>query len=133
MNAEQAIKIIECFFRENDNKCANGECDFANPMCQYDREAAFDLALAALRAQQEKENPLSLEQLREIAKDESVVWIAQDGDDDLCGDGWAKPDFEYAEKGKVNIWWPGSEVEDEPLIENYGKTWLAYAREPKEG
>lgn len=54
MNTEQAIKIIECFFRESDNKCANGECDFASPMCQYDRESAFEIALSALREQAER-------------------------------------------------------------------------------
>lgn len=55
MNIEQAIKIIECFFRESDNKCANGECDFASPMRQYDREAAFEIALSALREKAERE------------------------------------------------------------------------------
>lgn len=55
MNIEQAIKIIECFFRESDNKCANGECDFASPMCQYDREAAFEIALEALREKAERD------------------------------------------------------------------------------
>lgn len=69
MNTEQAIEIIECFFRESDNKCANGECDLANPMCQYDREAAFEIALSALREKAEREHPqpLTLEQLKERA------------------------------------------------------------------
>jgi len=56
MNIEQAIEIIECFFRESDNKCANRECDLANPMCQYEREAAFEIALSALREKQDHEN-----------------------------------------------------------------------------
>ena len=67
MNIKEAIEIIECFFRESDNKCANRECDLANPMCQYEREAAFEIALSALREKAERENPkpLTLEELKE--------------------------------------------------------------------
>lgn len=125
MNTEQAIEIIECFFRESDNKCANGECDFASPMCQYDREAAFEIALSALREKAERENPkpLTLEQLKErVGK---PVWIQKEhyGEYKVF-----KKHHDSLNKYGKRYWFADKEI----LFEcHYGETWLAYDHEPK--
>lgn len=121
MNIKEAIEIIECFFRESDNKCANGECDFASPMCQYDREAAFEIALSALREKAERENPkpLTLEELKErVEKPVYIMW---------------RPDenWRFAESGWVVVELDGEFI-DGYSFKNYGQTWLAYDHEPKE-
>lgn len=81
--------------------------------------------------------PLTLEELS-LCND--PVWIKRIADENLCDDGWAiveGPRCLTWHNGipvswGIRVWWPGSEVEDYPKYENYGKTWLAYRR-PKEG
>ena len=81
--------------------------------------------------------PLTLEELS-LCND--PVWIRRIGDGDLSGDGWAIVEGprcltwhnRIPVSWEILVWWPGSEVEDCPKYENYGKTWLAYRR-PKEG
>ena len=80
--------------------------------------------------------PLTLEELS-LCND--PVWIKRIGDEDLSGDGWVIVEGprcltwhnRIPVSWEILVWWPGSEVEDCPKYENYGKTWFAYRR-PKE-
>lgn len=80
--------------------------------------------------------PLTLEELS-LCND--PVWIKRIGDEDLSGDGWAIVEGprcltwhnRIPVSWEIQVWWPGSEVEDCPKYENYNKTWTAYRR-PKE-
>ena len=80
--------------------------------------------------------PLTLE---ELSLFNAPVWIKRIGDEDLSDDGWAIVEGprcltwhnRIPVSWEIRVWWPGSEVEDFPKYENYGKTWLAYRR-PKE-
>lgn len=80
--------------------------------------------------------PLTLEELS-LCNDS--VWIKRITGEDLSDDGWAiveGPRCLTWRDGipvswEIRVWWPGSEVEDYPKYENYGKTWLVYRR-PKE-
>lgn len=80
--------------------------------------------------------PLTLEELS-LCND--PVWIKRIGDEDLCDDGWAiveGPRCLTWHNGipvswGIRVWWPGSEMEDEPKYENYGKTWISYRRQPE--
>lgn len=81
--------------------------------------------------------PLTLEDLS-LCND--PVWIKRMDDEDLSDDGWAiveGPRCLTWRSGipvswEILVWWPGSEVEDCPKYEKYGKTWLAYRRPPEE-
>lgn len=77
-------------------------------------------------------NPLTLDELRKM--DGQPVWIKQLKDLSVCDIGWALmdicPDQEKKPYG-IRVWWPGSEVADEPSEEDYGKTWIAYRRPPE--
>lgn len=81
--------------------------------------------------------PLTLEELS-LCND--PVWIKRNADRNLSDDGWAIVEGPRCLTWRdgipvswgIRVWWPGSEVEDYPKYENYGKTWLAYRR-PKEG
>ena len=81
--------------------------------------------------------PLTLEELS-LCND--PVWIKRIADRNLSGDGWViveGPRCLTWRDGipvswEIRVWWPGSEVEDYPKYENYGKTWLAYRRPPEE-
>lgn len=81
-------------------------------------------------------DPLTLEELS-LCND--PVWIKRIADENLSDDGWAiveGPRCLTWRNGvpvswEIIVWWPGSEVEDCPKHEDYGKTWLAYRR-PKE-
>ena len=82
--------------------------------------------------------PLTLEELS-LCND--PVWIKRNADRNLSDDGWAiveGPRCLTWRDGipvswEIRVWWPGSEVEDYPKYENYGKTWLAYRRPPEGG
>ena len=76
---------------------------------------ALNLAIAALRAQEQNE-PLTLEQV----KARKWVWI--DNDTARRNQGWAKvfAMYDLANLEAVSY-----------SFANYGKTWLAYAHEPK--
>ena len=81
--------------------------------------------------------PLTLEELS-LCND--PVWIKRIAGEDLSSDGWAIVEGPICLTWRnripvswgIKVWWPGSEVEDYPKYENYGKTWLAY-RHPPEG
>lgn len=80
--------------------------------------------------------PLTLEELS-LCND--PVWIKRIADKNLCDDGWAIVEGPICLTWRdgipvswgIRVWWPGSEMEDEPKYEDYGKTWLAYRRPPE--
>lgn len=118
MTYEDAIKTLEV---------AIAEVEWEYPM-EY--AAALDMAIKALQAQQEaeKNEPLTLDERREMRY--GWVWIISD-DPDLTVSGWAY----VSETGAITIWEykPDSIVGNVQLEwEDYGKTWLAYRRPPKE-
>ena len=79
----------------------------------------------------EPNEPLTLEQLREM--DGEPVWVKQLKGLSVCDTGWAVVEFRLApdvKHDKIRVWWPGSEDEDTPSEDDYGKTWLAYRRPP---
>lgn len=93
---------------------------------------ACELAAAALRAQAEAErnDPLTLEELREMGGE--PVWISGGKDDDIIVNAYGAVDFKYYNPENPVIWWIGGELESVPNIENYGKTWMAYRRKKEE-
>ena len=122
MKIEDAIKTLE-FYNFPAAKITEHE----------DAVAAAELAISALRAQAERENPkpLTLEQLKE--RDGNPVWTVTNG---VYGSGgWelikftivcACPWHEIIECVRLDEEQYGCE------ISTYGKTWLAYDHEPKE-
>lgn len=122
MTTEEAIKTIET---------AIAEIEWEYPM---DYAAAFDMALAALRAQaeEEKNEPLTLEELRELGGES--VWVKvidhnmfADKADDF--DGWG-----LTRKSWVRVWDEARAdlVHVDYDLEDYGKAWIAYRRKPEE-
>ena len=119
---------IDCFaMQEDGNLILIDDCgNFA-----YPPEKRFKVVL-----EKEPNEPLTLEELS-LCND--PVWIKRIGDKDLCDDGWAiveGPRCLTWHNGVpvswgIRVWWPGSEVEDCPKYELYGKTWFAYRRPPE--
>ena len=80
--------------------------------------------------------PLTLEELS-LCND--PVWIKRLAGGDLSDDGWAIVEGprcltwhnRIPVSWEILVLWPGSEEEDYPKYENYGKTWLAYRRPPE--
>ena len=90
---------------------------------------ALDMAIAALSPPNE---PLTLEELREM--DGEPVWVKQLKGLSVRDTDWAVVEFRLApdvKHDKIRVWWPGSEDEDTPSEDDYGKTWLAYRRPPE--
>ena len=76
--------------------------------------------------------PLTIEQLREM--DGEPVWVKQLKGLSVCDTDWAVVEFRLepdVKHDKIRVWWPGSEDEDTPSEDDYGKTWLAYRRPPE--
>ena len=76
--------------------------------------------------------PLTLEQLREMNGE--PVWVKQLKGLSVCDTDWAVVDFWLEPDVKhyeIRVWWPGSEYEDTPSEDDYGKTWIAYRRPPE--
>lgn len=115
MEIKEAIKTIEV---------AMAEVEWNYPM---DYATAFEMAIAALRAQQELEEnePLTLDELREIAESEAGahIWVK-----DLV-DGFVTAAIDVFPGKVVAVW---TCTNDYCIEEDYGKTWLAYRRKPKE-
>lgn len=105
---------------------------------QYTRMAVFGImqSMPTVDYQKTPNEPLTLE---ELSLFNAPVWIRRIGDADLSGDGWAIVEGprcltwhnRIPVSWEILVWWPGSEVEDCPKYENYGKTWLAYRRPPE--
>ena len=104
----------------------------------YTRMAVFGLmqSMPTVDYQEEPNEPLTLEELS-LCND--PVWIKRLADRNLSDDGWAiveGPRCLTWRDGipvswEILVLWPGSEEEDYPKYENYGKTWLAYRRPPE--
>ena len=76
--------------------------------------------------------PLTLEELREM--DGHPVWVKRLKGLSVCDTDWAVVEFRLepdVKHDKIRVWWPGSEEEDTPSEDDYGKTWLAYRRPPE--
>ena len=76
--------------------------------------------------------PLTLEELREMNGE--PVWVKRLKGLSVCDTDWAVVEFRLepdVKHDKIRVWWPGSEVEDTPSEDDYGKTWLAYRRPPE--
>ena len=102
-----------------------------------DGEAAeYHSMFAAMLEEAPPHEPLMLEELS-LCND--PVWIKRIADENLSDDGWAiveGPRCLTWHNGipvswEIRVWWPGSEVEDYPEYEDYGKTWFAYRRPPE--
>ncbi len=91
----------------------------------------------AVKAIEEEQNaPFTIDDLIETNE---PVWIKRGEDLDLCDDGWAMVERYMSTRIKIlpasrgiKVWWYGSEVEDYPKYENYGKTWFAYRKRPND-
>ena len=76
--------------------------------------------------------PLTLEELREMGGE--PVWVKRLKGLSICDTDWAvvecrlDPGVKHYE---IRVFWPGSEYEDEPSEDDYGKTWIAYRRPPE--
>lgn len=69
--------------------------------------------------------PLTLEQLKSDL--DVPVYVKPIGRTNISHEGWGTLDFCCFDPDFVTIWWPGSDVQDFGFIDDYGKTWLAYA------
>lgn len=99
----------------------------------------FDTAEDAFRAIPTLTQPNESLTLEELSLFNAPVWIKRIDDEDLSGDGWAIVEGprcltwhnRIPVSWEIRVLWPGSEVEDFPKYENYGKTWIAYRRPPE--
>lgn len=76
--------------------------------------------------------PLTLEELRKMNGE--PVWVKRLKGLSVCDTDWAVVEFRLepdVKHDKIRVWWPGSEDEDTPSEDDYGKTWLAYRRPPE--
>ena len=76
--------------------------------------------------------PLTLEELREMNGE--PVWVKRLKGLSVCDTDWAVVQF-HLDPGvkhyEISVFWPGSEYEDTPSEDDYGKTWIAYRRPPE--
>ena len=86
----------------------------------------FDTAEEAIATLTPQNEALTIEQLREM--DGEPVWIKRLKGLSVCDTGWAVVDVC---PNQIRVWWPGSEVGDNPSEKDYGKTWIAYRRPPE--
>lgn len=77
-------------------------------------------------------DPLTCEELREMNGE--PVWVKRLKGLSVCDTDWAVVEFRLdpdVKHDKIRVWWPGSEDEDTPSEDDYGKTWIAYRRPPE--
>lgn len=92
-------------------------------------DETVDTLLSALTPPNE---PLTLDELREMNGE--PVWVKRLKGLSVCDTDWAVVEFRLApdvKHDKIRVWWPGSEDEDTPSEDDYGKTWIAYRRPPE--
>lgn len=124
MNTGDIEKAVKCCISGYCTGCPRQAKEY--PSLRADcKDLLFDYVRSALRAQQERENPkpLTLEELRERAGKYPVFCV--DIEEDLpfgTSREWA---IEKVHEKLVHryVW----------RFDAYGKTWLAYGHEPKEG
>ena len=118
MTNKEAISVIENEIQIDVRLCTDKQVDKF--------QTALYMAISALRAEPTGDS-LTLEQLWKM--DGQPVWVKEIGKTGIRCDGWCEA--ESREKDPfAYVWWPGSEVEDMAKIEDYGKTWAAYAYPP---
>lgn len=90
----------------------------------YTRMAVFGLmqSMPTVDYQEEPNEPLTLEQLREM--DGEPVWIVDVGPHKWYGPGWAIVDRDNCLVRTVKNW-------NAVFFESYGERWLAYRRPPE--
>ena len=130
MNREEAIKVLE---KQFDKSCGNYRYQNAEKL---DFEDALWVAISALRQQEhfrevtKKVEPLTLDELREVAETGDPVWLVGAYRTDSwvviekVGDRKYLPWVDYAEFGS-----------DEPYdfaISDYGDSFKAYRQKPEE-
>ncbi len=121
MTTEEAIKTIEI---------AIAEVEWDYPM---DYAVAFEMAIAALRAQQEREKnePLTLDELREM--DGKPVWCVDGSGDET----WGLVHMDYSHMDVIDHdcgLWRGEfyNMGGDGRNSLHRLGWLAYRRKPKE-
>ena len=139
IDVDKAIEIIE---KKQKELCPVGRYG-RNYVYGSDREKwdAWDEIIAAIDALPTLTPPNEPLTLEELSKRRDPVWIKRLwGCSDVCDDGWAIVDGpvcltrhnDIPVSWEIDVLWPGSEVPDAPKYENYGKTWIAYRRQPEE-
>ncbi len=124
MTAEEAIKIMIMAFEQADMRKSQDPQGY-----RFGELAnAYALSIAALRAQQEaeKNEPLTLEELREI--DGEPVWVTELS----IGIGYWALIMDDATYDGLYLT-RATKFSDYGSYALYGKTWLAYRHKPKEG
>ena len=107
----------------------NALIEWFRPYLHSDEPIPADVVIEDIRSMPTLTPPNDLLTLDELRKmDGQPVWIKQLKDLSVCDTGWALID---TCTDRIRVWWPGSEVEDEPSEEYYGKTWVAYGRPPE--
>jgi|MucameStandDraft_1065616.scaffolds.fasta_scaffold38348_2 hypothetical protein len=125
MTPEEAIKILDpetsrgTLWKYEDKE---ERLEAVNEACR--------LAVAALRAQQKLNVPLTLEELRGMDWEPAWVEGAELGRNGR--EGYAILWYSEVEK-YLCVWWPCEKYADIPRLELYGETWWAYRRRTEEG
>lgn len=122
LDIEEAIKTLEV---------AIAEVEWDYPM-EY--AVAFDMAIAALRAQQETENPmpLTLDELREMNGE--PVWVSASENWRKSGvyEGWCLVRL-HTDDNKIRVYLYDTRFGASYFAQqDYGISWLAYRHKPKE-
>ena len=111
--------------------CALCNQDYADEPCEPS-DCIFIRALNETPTLTQPNESLTLEELREMNGE--PVWVKRLKGLSVCDTDWAvvefrlEPDVKHYE---IRVWWPGSEYEDTPSEDDYGKTWIAYRRPPE--
>lgn len=132
MTREDAIAVLQESKRQNEIMSDDPNTFFASKdvvkgqQNARKRIEALDMAIHALRAQQEQERnePLTLKELRQM--DGEPVWVVNVATKKCDGfhDEWALVSAARRNVESVSVIYH---------FENYGEFWLAYRRKPEEG
>lgn len=126
---QEAIAYFEDAVRESDEIIEDCSPDLQRDSTE--QKEHFVVALEAMRRAEPANEPLTLAELREVAQDLMAWCVVHECEKADCT---AIIDYDnlgkYGEKGKIVA---VTSAYGEPLKESdYGKTWLAYRRKPKE-
>lgn len=131
MTRKEAINVlkneIQCVLRDSCERSECASCDLVMPIERI--LSAYDMAIAALQEQEERENkmPLTLEEVKRINNE--PVWVCFFGGAIAREDGWfilidnGEYEYEVLLRGKESCY---------KSYNYYGKTWIAYKNRPKE-
>ena len=127
---ERAIDAVQVLHNINLHHMSTPVSEFESGFNQGLNQAMWEITRAPTLTQPNE--PLTLEELREMNGE--PVWVKRLKGLSVCDTDWAvvefrlEPDVKHYE---IRVWWPGSEYEDAPSEDDYGKTWLAYRRRPE--